>query len=313
MSKLIPITTPLLEFEGHEAPIDGVAVFPDKRRIVTSSHDKTLHLWDLKTGVLLKKMEGHRSEVLRLAVSPDGQLIASGDKGGEVIFWHGETGSSLTQPIKTHSDWIYSLDFSPDGTVLATSSVDKTIKLWNTKTWELQGDPIKCNSCIFCVRYSPSRELLAIATHVDIEIYNPSTRERIASFKGHKERNNSLAWTPNGTRLLTGGNSADPTIREWDALTWRQVGEPWMGHTQYINDIAVNPAGTLVASASPDNSVRLWRLSDRQTIAIFKCSSAAYCVTFSVDNKYILSGGDDKMISKWAIPNYINSKACFHP
>jgi WD40 repeat protein len=65
MSKLIPITTPLLEFEGHEAPIDGVAVFPDKRRIVTSSHDKTLRLWDLKTGVVLKKMEGHRSEVLR--------------------------------------------------------------------------------------------------------------------------------------------------------------------------------------------------------------------------------------------------------
>jgi WD40 repeat protein len=119
-------------------------------------------------------MEGHSSEVRALAVSRDGQIIASGDKNGEMIAWHGENGESLTQPIKAHSRQIYSVDFSPDGTVLATGLHDGMMQFWCTKTWQMQGDPIDC-SAAYCIRYSPSGELLAIATYQNIQIYNPGT------------------------------------------------------------------------------------------------------------------------------------------
>jgi WD40 repeat protein len=288
--------------------------------MVTGSFDKTLRLWDLETGIVLKKMvEGHNEWVRALAVSRDGQIIASGDRTGQFIAWHGETGGSLTEPIEAHHPWgdrengIASVDFSPDGTVLATGSLDYTIKFWCTKTWEMQGEPIKCGSCVYCVRYSPSGELLAIPTSNNIQIYNPGTREHVASFGGVSW---SLAWTPNGTRLLSAGDEYDPTIREWDPLTWEQVGHPWRGHTKRINAIAIHPAGTFVASASYDNHVRLWLLSCGQTIAIFQHSSIPGCVTFSVDGKHILSGGYDGKISEWELPGHkriIVPKASFHP
>ncbi|KAG2365168.1 hypothetical protein BDR07DRAFT_1399605 [Suillus spraguei] len=258
MSELIPITTPLREFKGHESYVRAVSVFPDQRRMVTASTDNTLRLWD--------------------------------------------------KLIKFHSGYITSLDFSPDGKVLASGSWDQTTTLWNTKTWQQQVDPILCGSDVNCVRYSPSGELLAIATWHNIQIYNSGTRERVASFKGHSPYNFSLTWTPDGTCLLTGGDSIDPTIREWDTSTWQQVGDPWQGHSKYINAITFNPAGTLVASASTDGHVRLWQFSDRRTVATFKHSSGATCVTFSVDGKRILSGGQDSMISEWAVPDDINSK-----
>ncbi|KAG0703993.1 hypothetical protein DFH29DRAFT_404756 [Suillus ampliporus] len=306
MSQPIPSAAPLREFKDHEDAVTAVAAFPDGQRIVTGSTDKTLRLWDLKTGVVLKKMERHRSTVWRLAVSPDGQFIASGDQSGEVIVWHGETGEPLTQLINAHSSYIFTLDFSPGGTMLASGSADKTTKLWNTKTWKPQGNPIKCSSGqVFCIRHSPSGELLAIATSRTIEIYNTCTRECVANLEAvvSPAYNLSLAWTPNGTRLLTGGSDNDPTIREWDTSTWQQIGDPWTGHTSHINGIAIHPASTLVASASTDNHVRLWRLSDRRTIAIFQPSLySALCVTFSVDGKYILSGGRDMMVSQWAVP-----------
>jgi WD40 repeat protein len=243
--------------------------------------EKTLRLWDLETGVVLKKMEGHSSWVWAFAVSRDGQIIASGTDRGELIAWHGQTGESLTKPIKAGSSYINSVDFSPDGTMLVTG-LDDGMKFWCTKTWQMQGEPIECG-VVYCIRYSPSGELLTIATNKNIQIYNPGTRELVASFKAHTEYNLSLAWTPDGTRLLSGGGSGDPTIREWDPLTWQQVGHPWKGHTSYIRAIAIHPAGTLVASASDDNHVRLWRLSDRQNIGIFEHSSSVYTVTFSVD------------------------------
>jgi WD40 repeat protein len=86
--------------------------------MVTGSSDKTLCLWDLETGIVLKKMEGHSNMVLGLAVSRDGQIMVSSDENGEIITWHGETGKSLTESIKAYSNQIYLVDFSPDGVVL---------------------------------------------------------------------------------------------------------------------------------------------------------------------------------------------------
>jgi WD40 repeat protein len=292
--------------------------------MITGSDDKTLRLWDLKTGAVhvLKKMEGHSKWVSALAVSRDGQIIASGDVGGEFIAWHGETGESLTKPIKAHSRWINSVDFSPDGTVLATvgsgdvmpTKVDDMVRFWCTRTWQMQGEPINCGASggINCIRYSPSGELLAIATYQNIQIYNPGTRACVASFKGHTEHNLSLAWTLDGTRLLSGGDTHDLTIREWDPLTWQQVGLPWEGHADEICAIAIHPDGMLAASASSEDDVRLWRLSDQQTVAIFQLTSALHCVTFSVEGKHILGGGDYDGILEWEIPKGIHPKASFH-
>ncbi|KAG2055872.1 WD40 repeat-like protein, partial [Suillus hirtellus] len=187
-------------------------------RMVTGSYDGTLRLWDLKIGVVLKKMEGHR----------------------------------------THDSWIFSLDFSSDSRMLASGSSDTTTKLWDTSSWQL-----------------------------------------LETIWGGF--NYSLAWTPDGTQLLLGGNGVDPTIRAWDTLTWQQVDGPWKGHFKTIHAISLNSSGTLLASASHDNCVRLWRFSDRRNIAIFKHSGELNCVTFSVGDKHILSGGVDKKISEWPI------------
>jgi WD40 repeat protein len=279
-------------------------------------------------------MEGHRNCVLAMAVSRDGQLIASGDGDGKLIVWHGDTGELfLTQVIEAHSDrpGIYSLDFSPDGAELATSSRDNRTKLWSTQTWQVHGKPIRSDGPdigdITCIRYSPSGELVAIATWTHIGIWNPRTRESIAKLE--VSDGYALAWTPNGTRLLS-GDMRYHVIREWDTTTWQQIGvpstdhtsyvsaiattllalwspqqtgpDPWTGHTSCIYALAVNSTGTLVASASDDHDVRLWRRSDGQTIAIFMHLDTVLGVAFSADGKHIFSGGFDKKISQWAVP-----------
>jgi WD40 repeat protein len=203
------------------------------------------------------------------------------------------------------------VDFSPDGTVLATGSYDGMTKFWCTKTWQMQGDPIECG-VVYCIRYSPSGELLAIATEYNIHIYNTGTRECVTSLPAQAT---SLAWTQDGTRLLSGGTDIDRTIREWDSLTWQEVGQPWKGHNDRIYAIAINTAGTLVAITSFDGHVRLWRLSDQQNIGIFnyKDSSIVTCVTFSADGRHILSGGlDNCKISEWEVPTNAKTKASFH-
>jgi WD40 repeat protein len=284
---------------------NAIAVSPDGRRMVTASWCM-VRLWDMKEGILLKRLEEHEWRAVdALAISQDGRLIASGDGEGMLIAWDLNIGESLTQAIKAHSSGIPSLAFSPDSSQLATSSEDGT-KLWCTKTWELLGNPITYpKTKVRCIRFSPSGALLAIATHSNIQIYNPGTRERVTSFKGHTaingSYNNSLAWMPDGTRLFSAGSATDPTIREWDTSTWKQAGDPWKGHFKNIQAISLNSNGTLLASASDDTRVRLWRVSDRQTIVVFKHPSEVQCVTFSADDRRILSGDQRQRIFEWPV------------
>jgi WD40 repeat protein len=333
---IIMISTPVRAFEVHECTVSAVAVFPDRRLMVTGLGDNTLCLWDLTNGVVLKKMEGHQSWVGAVAVSRDGRLIASGDANGKLIAWDGNTGEflsdidvhparssdfSLPKPFAIdsdgHSAWVSSLDFSPGG-ALASGSGDKTTRLWSTETWRPQGK-INCDASVHCVRHSPSGEYLAIATDENIQIWTPGRMEFIVKFKAHStfnlSWNYSLAWTPDGTRLLSAGSDTDPTIREWETSAWEQVGNPWKGHTALVTAIAVDSTGTFVASASHDHHVHLWRLSDRKTIASFKHFDEVNSVTFSMDGKHVLSAGKDQMISEWAVPEDYSpdSKAHFYP
>jgi WD40 repeat protein len=65
----------------------GVAASPDGRWLGTSSHDRTVKLWDAQTLKLMRTLEGHRDVVWCVAFSPDSKTFASGSEGlksGEV-------------------------------------------------------------------------------------------------------------------------------------------------------------------------------------------------------------------------------------
>jgi WD40 repeat protein len=158
-------------FEGHEDSVFAAIVFPDRHCMVTALGDKTLCLWDLEDGVVLKIMEGHHHAVYKIAISTDMQFIASGDKDRKLIAWN-KDGESLTQPIEVHSNYIYMLNFSPASTELASSSFDTTAVLWNTETWEVHRDLINCGpgAEVHCLRYSLSGEHIAITTKTNIQI-----------------------------------------------------------------------------------------------------------------------------------------------
>jgi len=280
--------------------VAAVAVFPDRRRMATSSSDGMLRIWDLKNGVLLKELEGHGDAMGDIALSRDGQVIASSDRGGYVIAWHGDTGKALTRPFQAHVGNC-SLDFSPDGAMLATGSLDRTVNLWSAETWQVQGSPMNVGEKVNCVRYSPSRKLLAVATNYYLEVWDSDQRARMTRVA--QGPTVSLLWTPDGTRLFSGDRGGS-SIWEWDSSTWRRIGDIWKGDTGDTWRFAMNCNGTVIASPATDNRVRLWRLSDRRTIAIFQHSGFPCCVTFSMDGKRVLAGGKDKSISEWAVPEH---------
>ena len=109
---------------------------PDGKTIAGGSFDKTIRIWDAKTGVLLKTLAGHTSRVWSMTYSPDGQIIASGGWDNTIRIWNARTGAHI-RTLKGHVNSVYSMAYSSDGQTIASGGNDGMIRIWNARTGAL--------------------------------------------------------------------------------------------------------------------------------------------------------------------------------
>jgi WD40 repeat protein len=74
-------------FVGHSGAVNGVALSPDERRLVTTGGDGTVRLWDIETGLELFTLGKHTGPGAGVAFSPDGTRIASSATNGTLRIW----------------------------------------------------------------------------------------------------------------------------------------------------------------------------------------------------------------------------------
>jgi WD40 repeat protein len=317
---------PVKTFEGHEKEISSIATFPDGKRMATGSRDKTIRIWRLEDGKEMRKWV-MKKNVTAIAILRDGMQVVSAvgdcetfseadwDKTVDWQLWVHNTGTGkiVAGPLDGHTNLVLALDISLDGSIVASGSLDRTVILWDTTTWQRKGNPLKCEAHINCVRFSPTSQLLGVGTDIHIQIWNLDRRECLLQFKGHSEFNGSwnrsLAWTHDGGRLLSTGHENDIVIRSWDTSTWTQAGDPWTGHSHQINVIILNPAGTLLASASDDNTVRLWQCGTGIEVSRYEHSDRVWHVAFSVDECFVFGGCTNGKTLQWEVPKDVLAAA----
>ncbi len=127
----------------------------------------------------------------------------------------------------------------------------------------------------------------------------PAPSKLFRTLNGHKDWVLSVMFSPDGTRLATGGN--DKIIRLWDVGTGRLLGSLG-GHGYAINAVTYSPDGKWLASAGVDGSVRLWNpKSGLQQGALRGYGYAFYAIAFSPDAKRLAAGGKDRTVFVWDV------------
>ena len=139
---------------GPRASVFSVSYSPDGKRIISGGDDRTIRIWEAKTGTLMHTLTGHTSFISSISYSPDGNYILSGDAHTAIRIWDANTGR-LIHTLMEHTDQISSVSYSPDGRHFASGSSDNTIKIWESETGRLIQTLRGHSSSVNSIHYSP--------------------------------------------------------------------------------------------------------------------------------------------------------------
>ena len=152
-------------------------------------------------------------------------------------------------------------------------------------------------SFVNTVAFSPDRRLLATADSSEVRLWDTVSGVQLPIQFNGAGKVLTLAFSPDGTRLATGGR--DNTARLWEVKSGRDLAV-FEGHKGYIWSVAFSPDGTRLATASADSTVKLWSLASRRELKTLTGHTAFVdTVAFSHDGKLLASGGADNVTRIW--------------
>ncbi|HEY0556441.1 MAG TPA: hypothetical protein VGG20_19460, partial [Thermoanaerobaculia bacterium] len=85
----------LRTLEGRWGMVSSVAFDPQGGTLASGSYDRTVKLWEARSGKLLRTLEGHKDLVLSVAFDPQGGMLASGSADRTVRLWEARSGKLL--------------------------------------------------------------------------------------------------------------------------------------------------------------------------------------------------------------------------
>lgn len=282
---------------GHSMAIYDVVFYND--RIYTTSADKFVVRWDLKSGEQDDFTVKLDHSAYRIALNDAGQILIGDAKGGLhfVAIKEKKEKRYLTQ----HQSPIFALSFNSSKKEFYSGDGDGYIAIWDANSMDLKLIiPLTCGK-IRCIAVNESGEFIAVCGQDGyILVFETNFFNEIHTFRAHKDGVNCAIFL--GENLFTGGKDAH--IKKWNWKDEKQL-LSIPAHNYAVYDFSIiNDSGTLV-SASFDKTIKLFNTSDLNIIKRLEAKDKGHKHTVNrlakINESEFISVSDDRNIIHWRI------------
>jgi WD40 repeat protein len=278
--------------------VRSVAVTSDGRFAVSTAGDRTLVVWDLRTGQRLRTLEGHAKSVNAVALTPDDQHAVSASKDRTLIVWDLHTGEDL-RTLEGHKKSVEAVVVTPDGQHVVSASKDRTLIVWDlhtggrTRVLEGHTDQVSAVAVTLDGRHVVSsswRERSLI-------VWDLHTGGRLNTIQTDPSLIHAVAVTPDSEHLVCACN--EHTVTVWDLHTGQRL-RIFEGHSRSVFAVAVTPDGQHAVSASRDRTLIVWDLHTGRCLrSLVGHTDWVTSVAVTADGQHAVSGSNDGTLIVW--------------
>lgn len=279
---------------NEQGAIWSIAFFPDGKKLVAASKDRTAKIWDLQTGRASVTLSGHTSEIFAIAISPDGRLVATGSADRTIRFWNAANGLEIAM-LKSVDNAIFALAFSPDGSKIAVSG--KNAEIWEVTTVSrfLALKPTETppgGEKFYSLAFAPDGSRL-MAGGDSLHFWETSSGQEITTYPTLMKGSHpilALAYSRDGKRLAV--TDGGPNARVVDSLTGREFFRV-TDTCDHITSVSFSPDGKkLLTSGYGDRSFNL-----RASSKIWDARTGQHLITIPGDSHASAFSPDGRIVA----------------
>lgn len=193
-----------MDLKGHSDCVYALDFSPDGGILASSSYDRMIRLWDVRTGAGLGALEEHNGPIYSIAFLPSGNELVSASADGTVKVWDVATRRRLVTLTGAEGP-LYGVAVHPEGGQFATAGGDGTIRVWvrDGEEWRLKRSVVAHRSGTEHIVYSTDgRRIVTGGTDRMVKIWDSNPLSRVGTWDPEPDSILTLALSGDGSLAL---------------------------------------------------------------------------------------------------------------
>ena len=235
-----------------------IAFMADGKSIISGWSDGKIRAFGPQSGKQLYVInDAHQQGVTAIIGTHNCKRIISGGKEGLVRIWRiGATSTSMEASMKEHKGPVNALELRKNDSECVSASSDGSCIIWDLGRFT-RNNSLFASTFFKSILYHPDEsQLVTTGTDRKITYWDAYDGQAIRILDGSDSAElNSLAVSPDGTAIVSGGGDKDVKLWGYDEGHCYFVGR---GHSGAVTKVKISPDMKFIVSGGEEGAIFIW-------------------------------------------------------